>query len=216
MFLPTSALTEISMEAGGSSAEYGRSVGSWTNVIVKSGTNKFHGAGMVQRQDVEWGADYKDHIELEQRETFPFPRDYFKRNDFENDNASTGYEASFGGPLARDKAWFFIAASDFDDVNIEKGLVTQELLPGQDIGGDPIDASYYMEAQIYKFNFQPTGSHSLSASFMNTPGERTYRHPPMADYWTPTPHLLTGKLGTVNWNYSISENFFLETKIAVP
>ena len=42
VFLPTTALTEVSMEAGGSSAEYGRYIGSSTNVIVKSGTNRWH------------------------------------------------------------------------------------------------------------------------------------------------------------------------------
>jgi len=214
VFLPTTALTEVSMEAGGSSAEYGRAVGSWTNVIVKSGTNKFHAAALIQRQEVDWGADYKSHPELEARETFPFPADYFKRNDFENENGSTGYELSVGGPIKRDKAWFFVALSDFDDVNIEKGLVTQTLLPGQDIGGDPIDASFFTEARIFKFNFQPAASHSLVASYMDTPGSRTYRHPPMADYWTPTPHVLTGKLSTINYNWSISQNLFLETKVA--
>ncbi|MEE2778438.1 MAG: TonB-dependent receptor [Acidobacteriota bacterium] len=215
VFLPTTALTEVSMEAGGSSAEYGRAVGSWTNVIVKSGTNKFHASGMVQEQDVEWGADYQDHIELEQRETFPFPRDYFKRNDFEKDNHSTGYEASVGGPIKTDKAWFFVAFSDFDDVNWEKGLVTQNLLPGQDIGGDPINSSFQMEAQIFKFNYQPKPEHSLVFSFMDTPAQRTYRHPPMADYWTPTPHILSGELGSASYNLSISADLFLEFKVAV-
>ena len=215
VFLPTTALTEISMEAGGSSAEYGRAVGSWTNVIVKSGTNRFHASGMVQRQEVGWGADYKSHPELEQRETFPFPADYFKRNEFEEDNASTGFELSGGGPIKRDKAWFFLAASEFDDVNWEKGLVHQNPVEGlQDAGGDPIDASYLMKARIFKLNFQPATAHSLVTSFMDTPGERTYRHPPMSDYWTPTPHVLTGELATFNWNWSISQDIFLETKIA--
>ena len=43
VFLPTTALTEVNLEAGGGGAEYGRNVGSHTNLIVKSGTNKFHG-----------------------------------------------------------------------------------------------------------------------------------------------------------------------------
>ena len=43
VILPTTATTEVTMEAGGAGAEYGRAVGSSTNVIVKSGTNNFHG-----------------------------------------------------------------------------------------------------------------------------------------------------------------------------
>ncbi len=55
VFLPTTALTEVSMEAGGSSAEYGRSVGSVTNIIVKSGTNRFRSEVLIQHQEVDLG-----------------------------------------------------------------------------------------------------------------------------------------------------------------
>ena len=43
VILPTSALSEVNLEAGGGGAEYGRNVGSHTNLIIKSGTNEFHG-----------------------------------------------------------------------------------------------------------------------------------------------------------------------------
>ena len=56
VYLPTTAVTEVSMEAGGASAEYGRAVGSSTNVIVKSGTNKFHADALVQRARRSSGA----------------------------------------------------------------------------------------------------------------------------------------------------------------
>ena len=80
------------MEAGGSSAEYGRAVGSSTNVIVKSGTNKFHYDGLVQHQKVKWGADNKDQPTLEQRESTQLPRDFLKKNEFQWQGESTGYE----------------------------------------------------------------------------------------------------------------------------
>ena len=124
--VPTTALTEVSMEAGGSSAEYGRYVGSATNVIVKSGTNRFHADTLWNHQRIDWGADYKDQPSLTERTNKPYPADWFKRcHGDERDQgrglipggtdgsrelepcrpggsewagASDGFEVSFGGP----------------------------------------------------------------------------------------------------------------------
>ena len=44
---PPPATTEVSLESGGLGADYGRTVGSRTNVIVKSGTNNYHGDSVI-------------------------------------------------------------------------------------------------------------------------------------------------------------------------
>ncbi|MEM1248475.1 MAG: TonB-dependent receptor [Acidobacteriota bacterium] len=203
VFLPTTAVTEVSMEAGGSSAEYGRVIGSSTNVIVKSGTNRFHADFLYQRQEVDWGAEYKNQPSLANREITPFPTDWFVRRPAEEEGGSNGYEFSAGGPIARDKAWFFLGWSDFDDAYQERLL-----------GGDPYDTSLKNEAQILKLNLQPSQAHSLAASYIGTPAFRNYFNQESFDYWTPTPHDVDGELATVNWNWSINSNFFLEAKIA--
>ena len=203
VFLPTTAITEVTMEAGGSSAEYGRAVGSSTNVIVKSGTNRFHYDALVQHQKVKWGADNKEQPAIEQRETTPLPRNFLKKNQFQWESDNTGYEASIGGPFRKDKAWFFVGYSKFNDNYVEQGL-----------GGDPIDTSLKNEATIIKLNFQPGAKHQLSGSYIDTPASRVYFIPQTFDYWTPTPHVVDGDLATLNWNYSISSNLFLETKVA--
>ena len=203
VYLPTTAVTEVSMEAGGASAEYGRAVGSSTNVIVKSGTNKFHADALIQEQKVDWGSEYIDQPSLAQREVNPYPTDWFKRTEDEKKGGSTGYEFSAGGPIKKDKAWFFIGLSDFDD-NFQERL----------LGGDPYDASLLNEARIFKFNFQPKTAHSFAASFIETPTFRNYFNQQSFDYWTPTPHGNDSELWTVNYNWSISSKLFLETKIA--
>ncbi len=229
--VPTTALTEVSMEAGGSSAEYGRYVGSSTNVIVKSGTNRWHGDALWNHQRVDWGADYKDQPSLTERTNKPYPADWFQRcHGDERDagrglipggtdgsrelepcqpggsewaGASDGFELSMGGPLRRDKAWFYTGYSEFDDAYSERL-----------IGGDPFDISLFDDTRIFKANLQASNSHAMNASWIETPTFRNYFNPQSFDYWTPTPHENDSDLLTANWNWSLSRNWFLEMKVA--
>ncbi len=203
VILPTTATSEVTMEAGGASAEYGRVTGSSTNVIIKSGTNSFHGDLVGIYSDADWFGEYKDQPVLETLEFGAAPRDFFKRTQIEKDQTAEGVEASLGGPIFRDKAWFFAAFSDSSTGNFEKL-----------INGSLIDTSWEYQAKIGKVNFQPHEKHSLSASWVDSPSTRNYVHTPQADEWGHTPHVLSGDLGTFNWNYSISQSVFLETKIA--
>ncbi|MEE2777232.1 MAG: TonB-dependent receptor [Acidobacteriota bacterium] len=228
--LPTTALTEVSMEGAGSAAEYGRYVGTSTNVIVKSGTNQFHFDALYQRQDVDWSADYTEKPELPERQGNPYPEDWFKRchGDSRDDGRSVrpgayqrpdqvaclpggdewagfskGWEMSLGGPIKRDKAWFFIGHSDFGD-NYRDRLLS----------GDPYDQSLEYQSRIYKFNLQPSTANSIAISYIDTPARRNYAEITSFDYWTPTPHSNPSDLTSVSWNYSISPQLFLEAKLA--
>ena len=229
--VPTTALTEVSMEAGGSSAEYGRYVGSATNVIVKSGTNRWHADTLWNHQRVDWGADYKDQPSLTERTNKPYPADWFQRcHGDERDagrglipggtdgsrelepcrpggsewaGASDGFELSLGGPIKRDKFWFYAGYSEFDDAYADRL-----------IGGDPYDISLVDDTRIVKLNLQSSASHSFNASTIDTPTFRNYFNGQSFDYWTPTPHENDSTLATMNWNWAVSSNWFLEMKIA--
>ena len=101
VILPTTATTEVTMEAGGAGAEYGRAVGSSTNVIVKSGTNDFHGEVVGLYADQSWYGEYKDQPILEEVEFGPAPRDFLKRADIEKDQTDESFEASIAVPSSR-------------------------------------------------------------------------------------------------------------------
>ena len=60
VFLPSSATTEVSLESGGLGADYGRTVGSATNVIVKSGTNNYHGDLVYSHTEEEWNSEFQN------------------------------------------------------------------------------------------------------------------------------------------------------------
>ena len=205
MFLPTSATSEVSLTIEGKGADYGRSVGGVTNVIVKSGTNQFHGDAGGTYQSLKWDSNFEPHPELELPDDprLARPADFFALTGEERDVDQFNYDVSVGGPLKRDKAWFFIGAADF-------GTFTRD----RTLNGDLIDQSTDVESYIGKFNFQPSQSHSLAASWIATPITRLFQTATFADQYVPTMHDIGGSLISGTWNWSISSSLFLESKIA--
>jgi hypothetical protein len=87
-------MDEVSVETGGISAEYGLASGSVVNVVSKSGGNEFSGSASFYFRDQSLQSDNTKGTALE---------DSFSGFDY-------AYEPSltFGGPLLKDKFWFFL------------------------------------------------------------------------------------------------------------
>jgi hypothetical protein len=89
--LPIDAIQEFNLQSQ-FSAEYGRNSGSVVNIITRSGTNKLHGSVFdFLRND---SLDARNFFNTEPRKTV-----------FQNNN----FGASAGGPIIRDKTFFFAA-----------------------------------------------------------------------------------------------------------
>jgi Carboxypeptidase regulatory-like domain/TonB-dependent Receptor Plug Domain len=84
------AVKEFQITASGANAEFGRSAGGVINVVAKSGTNAIHGSGFEYFRTESLTAATSDGK----------PLDGFRRNQF---------GGSFGGPLIKDKLFFFAA-----------------------------------------------------------------------------------------------------------
>ena len=91
------AVEDFVVVADGANAEFGRSSGGFINVITKSGTNEFHGSAHYFGKYDGLSADYS-HTFLDGTKSGFVPD--FKQHQF-------GF--TFGGPLVRDKAFFFVA-----------------------------------------------------------------------------------------------------------
>ncbi len=91
------AIQEVEMKTGAFEAEYGRATGAISNVVTKSGGNEFHGAVPVYYTNL----DMKMHQEA--------ARGAVDEEEF--------YEiepgVSIGGPILRDKLWFFASYNNF-------------------------------------------------------------------------------------------------------
>jgi hypothetical protein len=83
--------------ADGANAEFGRSSGGFLNVITKSGTNELHGSAHYFGKYDALSGDYNH--------TFPGG----STTGFSPDFAQHQFGATLGGPLVRDRAFFFLA-----------------------------------------------------------------------------------------------------------
>jgi hypothetical protein len=85
---PVDAIAEFKILSHNANAEFGRNTGSTTNIVTRSGTNSFHGAAWeFLRNDAMDSSDY-----------FTQSVQPLKQNQF---------GATFGGPIVRDKTFFF-------------------------------------------------------------------------------------------------------------
>ncbi len=83
-------VAEFKVQSQNYNAQYGRYAGAQVDAILKSGTNQFHGTG--------FGFTRNDNFDA--RNFFdPATKPEFKRHQ---------YGATFGGPVQRDKAFFFV------------------------------------------------------------------------------------------------------------
>ncbi len=88
------AIEETNVSIGSVSAEYGRFTGGVINVLTKSGGNQFSGSLRVSLQNDDW--ESKTPLTTVEQE----------------DKINEIYEATLGGPIWKDRIWFFLAGRD--------------------------------------------------------------------------------------------------------
>ncbi|HWR34595.1 MAG TPA: TonB-dependent receptor [Clostridia bacterium] len=109
--LPVDALAEIPVLSG-VEAEYGRNSGAVVNLVTKSGTNNLHGTLYGFLRDDRFDARNYFNASSEQQ------------NSFHNDQ----FGASLGGPVAKDRTFFFLA---YEGQREHGGLPTVGTVPTQ-------------------------------------------------------------------------------------
>lgn len=87
------SIQEIQFQTGGFNAEFGRATGGIANIVTKSGGNDFSGS---------FDGRYRN-------ENFYEKGDHFDPDEF--DITREIYELTFGGPILKDKVWFFLAGA---------------------------------------------------------------------------------------------------------
>ncbi len=91
------AVDETQVLTAGISAEYGRFSGGVINAVTKSGGNQFTGSFRIDYNKPEW----RDETPIEK-----------ERGTEREGDLSKIYSATFGGPIVKDRLWFFLAGRD--------------------------------------------------------------------------------------------------------
>lgn len=147
---------EVQVLTGGYQAEYGRSTGAVFNVITKSGGNDFHGNVFNYNRNENFTPDNVERRRNKELVTFA------------NRVASYDVGGSIGGPIARDKVWFFGAAGPIRQTTHLGG----QLESGQVV--DTVQREYDRNSNVYagKVTWTIAPSHTLVGSAFGDPTER--------------------------------------------
>src|SRR3954467_3240944 len=162
------AVQDFVVVSDGANAEFGRSGGGFVNIITKSGTNEFHGSAHYFGKYDALSADYSH--------TFRGGGVTGFTPDFQQHQ----FGATFGGPIARDKVFFFLAY-DQQEYNETKqtdrlGAIDPALLAFTDtafsgaLQGDfgPISRTNDANAFLAKLDFKLGQNHNASLKYNYT------------------------------------------------
>jgi len=101
-FRITDGVQEFAVQTSVPTAEFGRGHGAQVSIVTKSGTNQFHGSGFEYFRNSDM--DAADFFTNKLRGT----KNTLHRNQ---------YGATFGGPVRKDKTFFFLSWEGFRQVN---------------------------------------------------------------------------------------------------
>lgn len=145
--VPMQAIQEFQVLTSQFDAEFGRSVGAVINAVTKSGGNELHGSAFLYRQDADLNEEnffIERNPELEQPDTT-----------FE----SLGF--TLGGPIVRDKAFYFVS---YEDNTAEEGIVGNfESRPELNF---TTTEDNQIENVLLKADYQPLRNHHLALRWL--------------------------------------------------
>lgn len=116
------AIQEFKVQSGNYTAEYGRSGGAQVNVLIKSGTNEFHGTAYEFARNRHMDAkNFFDQPDCTAA-SLPGTCSSIPRLD------RSQFGGSFGGPIVKDKTFFFIA---YEYLNLRDATTQEATVPSQ-------------------------------------------------------------------------------------
>lgn len=185
------ALQEVTVATAGVSAEYGRFAGGMVSAVTKSGGNTFSGSFRSSFANDYW------------RSLTPAANDP-KRTAAPRPATNPMYEATFGGPLSRERLWFFGATRIKAEETARETLITRI----------PYIRTNDEKRYEGKLTFAPRPSHSLQASYIgidqvqaNFTSQLVMDTASLADQRQPSDLLSLRYSGSVSPNFSVEVQY---------
>jgi hypothetical protein len=151
------AIEETQVLTSGISAEYGRFTGGVINAITKSGGNIFSGSGRINFQNPSWTTEspFEECSDLA-LVACAGPTEHL-------DSVSRIYEGTFGGPIVRDRLWFF-ASGRHATLNGQTTLAQT---------GIQLPTSDRNKRGEIKLTGTVRNNHTIQGAYLNDPRKRT-------------------------------------------
>lgn len=110
--LPLEFVQEMSIKTSGFNAEFGGATGGVVSVVTKSGTNSFRGMGGIEFENDALNGDPRGILNKFRSGTGPAFTQINEYLPVKSDSYNNYYPVfGIGGPILRDKAWFFASYS---------------------------------------------------------------------------------------------------------
>ncbi|ODS51926.1 MAG: hypothetical protein ABS36_19360 [Acidobacteria bacterium SCN 69-37] len=176
------AIQETTVATSGVSAEYGRFTGGVVNAITKSGGNTFSGSFRTSFRNDNW------------RRVSPY-------GESKVDQVIPTYEYTIGGPIVRDRTWFFLAGR-LEDSNVSRETAYT-------------DIPYELGSNEKRFEFKGTqaitSDHRLQVAYTRGALEQTnYAAGTVMDLASLVDRRTPQTLLAVHYTGSLRPNFYLE------
>jgi len=195
--VPWNAIDEVVIETSNQKAEYGTVKGALVQVITKAGGNDFSGSLNFYYRNKNMQSDNTKGTDLE-GSFVGFDWQYLP-----------GF--SLGGPVMKDKIWFFTSLDIDKSQSFIQGFPAPPSLGAPSPESEPTKQNTY--APFLKFTWQIDQKNKLVASGYWRKFEWDHRD---AGWWTVTDANFKEDsgvwLGTVQWTNTISNNFFFNLK----
>lgn len=156
------AFDEVEMELSGHPAEVGQTDGAYINIVTKSGGNEFHGLGQIYYTSKDMvDTNFTEHQLQTLRALSPIAPS--GESTISPPRTISDFDTSFqlGGPLIKDKLWFFGSFRYFKWSRHYAGFVDP-------ITSDAVDVEHTEWNIQAKLTFQPTSNIRLTANYYRT------------------------------------------------
>ena len=194
------AIDEVQVLTSGISAEYGRFSGGVINAVTKRGGNEFSGSFRVDLTNPDWQDESKfeqERIDAGAAGAAPHI-----------DKVNKIYQATLGGPILKDRLWFF-AAHRRENSSDPKTLSNTGI-------------AYNLEVENPRYEVKLTGSpranHTMSAAYISNETAQRNRasinETASIDPATLVSRTLPNNLFVANYNGVLSSNLFVEAQFS--
>jgi hypothetical protein len=187
-------IDEASVQSFGLPAEYGEFTGVVFNAITKSGSNKFSGLGEFRYNGKNWNSQNITGVPTEKL------FDPSVKNTKQSTDQHQDFELQFGGPILKDKLWFFIAGEYYQTIKNPTGTTVQP--------------KWYSPKFLGKLSLQvnPSNRVNLGVDYDNEKADKIVAGP----QFPPDVSLNNNYPGyfiNLNWTSIFSSNTFLDVKL---